>query len=117
MWSTRFNRNAARIAALTAMVFGLVACGGGGGGSSTPPPAGVLEVNVTQAGSDPVINIEGARVAVIDGDTGEVVKVLITDSHGAASMSLAPGQVLLKVSAQGHAPSPHPSARPCPEPS
>lgn len=91
----------------------LSACGGGGGGSSTPDP-GVLTVNVTQAGSNPVTRIQGARVTVIDGDSGDVVNVLTTDINGAASVTLPIGQVLLKVSAQGYDPSPSPIGSPLP---
>ena len=91
----------------------LSACGGGGGGSSSPP-SGVLTVNVTQAGSNPVAKISGARVTVIDGNTGDVVNVLTTDINGAASVTLPIGQVLLKVAAQGHEPSPSPIGSPLP---
>ena len=91
----------------------LSACGGGGGGSSSPP-SGVLTVNVTQAGSDPFTKIQGARVTVINGDTGDVVNVLTTDANGAASVTLPIGQVLLKVSAQGYEPSPSPLGSPLP---
>ncbi len=86
-----------------AAALGLVACGGGG---DSPPPTGTLTVTVTQAGSDPAANISNARVAVIDGASGDVVKVLTTDSKGTASSEFLVGQVLLKVSAQGYYPSP-----------
>ena len=91
----------------------LSACGGGGGGSSTPAP-GVLTVNVSSTGSNPVTRISGARVTVIDGDSGDVVNVLTTDVNGAASVTLPIGQVLLKVSAQGYESSPSPLGSPLP---
>lgn len=91
----------------------LTGCGGGGGGSSAPS-TGVLTVNVTQANSDPVIKIKDALVTVIDGDTGDIVNVLTTDSNGAASVTLPLGQVLVKVSAQGYEPSPSPLGSPLP---
>jgi hypothetical protein len=98
---------------ILAVITVLSACGGGGGGSSNPP-SGVLTVNVTEAGSNPGTRIEGARVTVINGDTGDVVNVLTTDANGAASVTLSIGQVLLKVSAQGYEPSPSPLGSPLP---
>lgn len=92
----------------------LTGCGGGGGGGSSAPSTGLLTVNVTQANSDPVIKIKGALVTVIDGDTGDIVNVLTTDSNGAASVTLPIGQVLVKVSAQGYEPSPSPLGSPLP---
>lgn len=87
---------------------------GGGGGSSSPPPPGVLAVNVSQANSNPVTNIQSALVTVIDGSSGDIVKVLTTDSNGTASVTIPIGQVLVKVSAQGYASSPSPLGSPLP---
>jgi hypothetical protein len=81
----------------------LGACGGGGG--SKDPDPGILNVTVTDA--DTVATIEGARIQVTDGGTGDPITVLTTNAEGKASMeSTINRSVLLRVSAQGYSSSP-----------
>jgi hypothetical protein len=90
------------------------ACGGGGGGSSKPK-TGTLAVTVVKAGATPEVPVAGARVEVLDGDTGDILSVLSTDLLGKASVAYTPRQVLVKVYAQGYLPSPaSPSILPLP---
>lgn len=99
---------------LTGLV-ALTACGGGGGGGGNepePPPTGTLGLTVVEADTETAI--AGARVVVIDGDTGQPIDVLITDENGKASKVYNTGPLQLKVSSQGYDPSPAPGIPPLP---
>lgn len=94
------------VLAVVLMPLVITACSGGGDTAAPPPTTGMLRVEVSDtSGVDPQA-IDGARVSVIDGDTGQVLKVLTTDANGSVSMTLDIGQVQLKVAAQGYEPAP-----------
>lgn len=89
------------------MPLAVAACGGSGGsGGGSPPPTGRLKVEVTDTSSTETVAVQGARVTVLDGESGQLIKVLTTDANGLAATNLGIGQVQLKVAAQGHEASP-----------
>lgn len=103
------------ISVIMTMMLSLAACSGGGGGGGTPyvPPAkGTLSLTVVDANTS--LGIAGARVVVLDGDTGNPINVLTTDADGKVSKIYNTGPLQLKVSATGYGPSPAPGIPPLP---
>lgn len=88
------------------MSLAVAGCSGSGGGSVPPPPTGRLKVEVTDTTGTETVAVQGARVTVLDGESGQLIKVLRTDANGLAATNLGTGQVQLKVAAQGYEPSP-----------
>jgi hypothetical protein len=77
------------------------ACGGGSG--EAPPPTGTLAVTVSDTEE---AAIQGARITVVDGGSGDILTVLTTGPLGQAEVVLPVGQVQLKIAAQGFEPAP-----------
>jgi hypothetical protein len=103
------------LAILLAGLAGLVGCsGGGGGGSAPPPPPPTGTLNLTVVDGDTDLGIVGARVIVIDGDTGNPVDILTTDVSGKAGKVYNTGSLQLKISADGYGASPAPGIPPLP---
>jgi hypothetical protein len=94
-------------AGLVFVTMGLWGCGGdGGSGDGTEITTGTLRVAVTAAGTEPAEAVEGARVVVTNGVTGEALAVLVTDESGLATIETEPATCRLRITAQGYHPSP-----------
>jgi len=104
------------ISVIVTMILSLAACSGGGGGGGgttyTAPAKGTLSLTVVDGAT--AVGIAGARVVVIDGDTGNPIDVLTTDVDGKISKVYNTGPLQLKVSANGYGPSPAPGIPPLP---
>jgi hypothetical protein len=77
-----------------------------GGGEPAAPTTASIHVRVTDLESGAAI--AGARVLLLDADTGAAFPALVTDADGKAGAEIDPGGILVRVEAAGYRPRPLP---------